>query len=93
VLVSRLAMRERPLSSRADVGFGSKPVIRWVHSSIWLIACAPNVAHNRQHGARCVLLYCDYAQSCREAGVEPLTLPALQQLIAALTETPHPTIH
>jgi hypothetical protein len=39
-----------------------------------------------------VLLYCDYALSCREAGVEPLTFEALQQLIAALTEAP-PTIH
>ena len=32
------------------------------------------------------LLYDNYAQSCREAGVEPLTLEALQQLIAAPTE-------
>ena len=39
------------------------------------------------------LRYDDYAQSCREAGVEPLTLEALQQLIATLTETPHATIH
>jgi len=40
-----------------------------------------------------VLLYCDYALSCRELGVEPLTLDALRQLIAALTEAPQPTIH
>jgi hypothetical protein len=38
------------------------------------------------------LRYDDYAQSCREAGVEPLTLDALQHLIDALTETPLPTI-
>ena len=32
-------------------------------------------------------------RSLVEAGVEPLPLEALQQLIAALTETLQPTIH
>ena len=40
------------------------------------------------NGYEFVLLYDDYAQTCRELGVEPLTLEALQQLIAALPETP-----
>lgn len=41
-----------------------------------------------------VLLYCDYALTCREAGVEPLSVDALQRLTAALTETPPlTTIH
>ncbi len=33
-----------------------------------------------------VLLYCDYALSCRELGVQPLTLDALRQRIATPTE-------
>lgn len=42
--------------------------------------------HNRRMApdeCEFVLLYDDYSQSCREVGVEPLTLEALQQLIAA----------
>ena len=39
------------------------------------------------------LRYEDYSQACREAGVVPLTLDALQHLIAALTEAPQRTIH
>ena len=48
------------------------------------------IAHMTPEICEFVLLYDAYTESCREAGVEPLTLEALQQLIAVLTETPQP---
>ena len=39
------------------------------------------------------LRYDDYAEVCREAGVDPLTFEALRRSIAALTEAPQPTMH
>lgn len=46
-------------------------------------------SHNRRMGpdeSEFALSYDDYSESCRATGVEPLSLDALQQLIAALTE-------
>ena len=68
---------------------------RRLPSSVWPIACVSSESHNlawRQPISNSCVLHRDHALSCREAGVEPLTLDALQRLIAALTDTPQPTI-
>jgi len=70
----------------------------WPLGFIHLADCARvsgtgTIAALRWQTANSWILYRDYARSCRESGVEPLTLEALQRPIDALTETPQPTIH
>ena len=74
---------------------GAHPGVR--PSSVWPIAWCRLPRENprmAQEDRELELRYDDYAASCREAGVEPLTLEALQQFIDVLTHDPTvATIH